>query len=148
MRIDSSGRVTKPYQPAFRAKLNNNNYVAITNGSVLPFNSTELNIGGHFNTSTYRFTAPVSGSYMFHLMVYTKCDNSEDAYPGIRINGTRVVYSYVAHVSGVTGRQDITNVVSYLATLNSGDYVDAIIGGNGETYNGNEESNFCGFLLG
>ena len=67
MSIDSSGRVTTPYQPAFRAYLSanqtsNNNWAAVS------LNSTSFNIGNHFNTSSsgtnpHAFTAPVAGRY-------------------------------------------------------------------------------------
>ena len=62
MRIDSSGRVTVPYQPAFSAYIGSATYGPAT----LPFSATILNRGGHFNTSTYRFTAPIAGVYFFH----------------------------------------------------------------------------------
>jgi hypothetical protein len=63
MRIDTSGRVTKPYQPSFRA------YSPVSgSGSVnstIVWSSTYHNIGNHFNTSTGVFTAPVAGVYAF-----------------------------------------------------------------------------------
>jgi hypothetical protein len=146
MRIDSSGRVTMPYQPAFRAKINNSNYVASTN-SIMPFSVAEVNVGGHFNTSTYRFTAPINGTYMFYAVVYTRVDNSQDAYPRLKVNGTSKAYAYNAHVTGITGRQDITCTLPYMATLNAGDYVELFMQGTGYSYNGSEETCFSGYLL-
>jgi hypothetical protein len=36
----------------------------------LPYNVETRNIGGGYNTSTYEFTAPVSGSYFFHAYIF------------------------------------------------------------------------------
>ena len=63
MRIDSNGVITMPNQPAFHARggtaLANNTNTIIIGGA------TEFNIGGHYNTSNGRFTAPVDGVYQF-----------------------------------------------------------------------------------
>ena len=63
MRIDSSGRVTMPYQPSFRA------YNPVSGASsvstTIIWGSTYHNTGNHFNTSTGVFTAPVAGIYAF-----------------------------------------------------------------------------------
>jgi len=63
MRIDASGRVTMPYQPAFDVSYSSTGYT--TSGTVV-FNTVYTNVGGHYNTSNGRFTAPVSGSYIFY----------------------------------------------------------------------------------
>jgi len=64
LRVDSSGRVTMPYQPAFfytgavslSSAWNTHNYVINTN-------SPQVNQGNHFSSGV--FTAPVSGTYIF-----------------------------------------------------------------------------------
>ena len=66
MTIDSTGAINRTYLPAFHAYgINNGTYT--TTGDV-PFNTTLLNNGNHFSTSTYTFTAPVSGIYSFSVM--------------------------------------------------------------------------------
>ena len=69
MRIDSAGRVTMPYQPAFMAG-NASGSTTIANNTWLtvPLTTTKYNVGGHFNTSTYTFTAPVAGLYAFKMV--------------------------------------------------------------------------------
>jgi hypothetical protein len=63
LRIDNGGRLTMPYQPAFSAA--GSGATPNTVGAVLQYSTALLNVGGHYNTSTYRFTAPVSGNYRF-----------------------------------------------------------------------------------
>lgn len=67
MRIDSSGRVTKPNQPVFKAYISSN--LSATGSTITPFNATAFDIGNNFNTSTKRFTAPVAGRYHFSVNV-------------------------------------------------------------------------------
>ena len=68
MKIDSSGRVTMPYQPMFDAYLSAN----YTTGSSGVYNisasgswGNRTNTGSHFVNSTGTFTAPVNGKYLF-----------------------------------------------------------------------------------
>lgn len=63
MRIDSSGYVTMPYQPAFRAYSTAGSYS--TTGVDIAFPNTTFNIGSYYNTSNGRFTASVAGIYLF-----------------------------------------------------------------------------------
>jgi hypothetical protein len=69
MRIDPSGRVLTPFQPAFSAN-GNGGTVTVSAGALLPFNETIFNVGSHYNTSTYLFTAPVTGVYWFNYSLY------------------------------------------------------------------------------
>ena len=68
LRLDSSGNLTKPQNPSFRAMGTNGAYQTT---SPVPFNSVTgsggHNTGSHYNTSNYRFTAPVAGKYLFHV---------------------------------------------------------------------------------
>jgi len=71
--VDSSGRVTTPARPMFRAYNTTSGWVELTHDSnqILNFNATQINNGNHYNTSTYKFTAPVAGLYEFRVQIYT-----------------------------------------------------------------------------
>jgi hypothetical protein len=64
MTIDNLGRVTTPSQPAFMARLDTS-FTVGPNPTTLPAGTAVYNIGGHYSTGTYRFTAPVAGRYLF-----------------------------------------------------------------------------------
>tara|TARA_B100001939_G_scaffold272546_1_gene240330 strand:+ start:244 stop:945 length:702 start_codon:yes stop_codon:yes gene_type:complete len=61
--INSSGIVTKPYQPAFMA-YGSGTYTNRGTGAI-EYSTAVFNQGNHYSTSTYTFTAPVSGVYHF-----------------------------------------------------------------------------------
>ena len=75
MRIDGAGRVTTPNQPSFEAYLGSQ--WTLTNGATVPFGSTSYNTGSGYNTSNYRFTAPVAGKYLFYIHTYTSVANGD-----------------------------------------------------------------------
>jgi hypothetical protein len=62
--VDTSGRVTNPYQVAVAAYSNTSQSIADGSAVVIALNATRYNIGSAFNTSTYLFTAPIAGYYM------------------------------------------------------------------------------------
>lgn len=88
MTIDSSGRVTMPYNPAFGAYTDGTNINLTTFRSttnVIQFNriggaTWTFDRGSNFNTSTYTFTAPVAGVYMFYTRLQLNnmsCTNND-----------------------------------------------------------------------
>ena len=93
MRIDSSGRVTMPYQPAFFA------YGEIS-GSLNLGNATYYNQGNCFNTSTGVFTAPVSGFYMFAVEYTT--DDADSHWIKMVINGSQFLGLTLSYGGGDT----------------------------------------------
>lgn len=122
--IDSSGRVTFPYQPGFLASITSN-YAIAANGAVVTFNnvtsdSRSFNTGNHYNISTYSFTAPVAGKYLFTHNSNVYSSTGVTFMPGIRINGSSVIYGtrFATNISG-----DNNASMSVIVNLAANDYV-------------------------
>ena len=76
MTIDSGGRLATPTRPAFRAYSTTSGWTTVTHNEhqIMQLNAEEFDIGGHYNTSTYRFTCPVDGIYWFGMRAYMHAD--------------------------------------------------------------------------
>jgi microcystin-dependent protein len=67
--VFDSGIVRIPNQPAFSAMRRSGTLGNVSSPTQIIFDSTHLNVGGHYNTSNGRFTAPVAGVYRFDTKV-------------------------------------------------------------------------------
>ena len=141
----SASYIRKPSQPSFLAyRPAGNNWGQST--GVLPFYSTRHNTGGHYNTSNYRFTAPIAGTYVFtlHFNVYSASGVIVHAVFGV--NGAAAFAGNRFNTAG--GDQDAT--ASLTIYLNAGDYVDprCYLSSSMSCSSGEYWSHFSGFLLG
>jgi hypothetical protein len=144
MRVDGAGQVTAPRQPGFSAVRTSSVVIGgtfTTIGSLTPY----FNTGGHLNTTTGVFTAPVAGNYLFSFS-YRGNDGSSDAdsvSARILRNGTM----YFLDIWGSPGRtQDGTfrNFVTGSIVMNMAAGDTASFQANGTFLQGN----FSGYLLG
>ena len=141
MRIDSSGRVITPYQPAFSVG-------NITNGSAINtpflFTGIAVNRGSHYNAATGLFTAPVAGVYQF--LARLQCGyNGNYVYIWLYKNGAITGIEGHTNMAGYTQWQDVS--VLQQLTLAAGDTV-GIINGSGATSGVSSTCSFAGFFLG
>jgi hypothetical protein len=65
MRIDACGIITAPSQVSFKAYISNNINPTKSANLTVPYNVEEYDTQGNYSTSTYKFTAPVAGKYLF-----------------------------------------------------------------------------------
>ena len=95
MRIDSAGAVTKPSQYKFLVETNGQSvsggWVKLTGLSIDSSYSTGVSNGTYWSDSNQRFTAPVSGTYLFFIGGFSSTSEG---------GGTNHRYMYVFQVNG------------------------------------------------
>jgi hypothetical protein len=145
--VDSAGRVTMPYQPAFAA---HTTPTTISPGAVI-YSATRINIGGHYSTSTGRFTAPVTGQYLF-----TACLRRESTDPTItwfriplRKNGV-LIQDTQGNIFGHENGRFSAALVTTIVNLSAGDFLEVSYEANGNvnTTTTPAENGFSGYFLG
>jgi hypothetical protein len=147
--IDSAGFVSLPALPAFEAVLTTGTGAVLyaTANTEIVFNSTNLNNGSYYSTSTGRFTAPVAGQYAFFFFGMS----TSVAYYSFRKNSAALPY-YVSPYNYGAGAYWAAAAGSAIITLAANDYVsvwNSYSGGNGTGLygGGNNHNCFCGFML-
>ena len=140
-RINSNGQVTQPAQPSFAAYRNVDGYSL--NNEVFPFNATRHNIGSHFNTGNYRFTAPVAGRYIFtfHSILNSQVNSGHYSF---RVNNS-TSYGHNVHFTTTNSHWDHVSS-SQIMNLSANDYVTLWSNSN-IGWHGNGWQIFCGELL-
>ena len=111
-----------------------------TAGTVIPYELTQLNVGGHMNAVTGVFTAPVNGRYHFSFKALS-CSTGVQNYVYLRVNGAFVAISFAPSIN------DNLPLVTTLQ-LTKGDTVDVYLW-SGSIYDDsfNHHTQFSGFLL-
>jgi len=150
MRIDSSGRVTMPYQPAFNARA----AASATYSSgfqKLTYNVSVNQRGNHYSSSTSRFTAPVTGWYQFNASINFASSSDIDGALAFMRNGS-VNDQWGAVMQAQNGGNYNGRSVSTVIQLDANDYVEVTrfaSGGVSTTTRSNPwTGNFSGFLIG
>ncbi len=152
--IDTSGRVTRPYQPTFHVgggTAGGNNTLTQTSPTLIIWTVAVINTGSHYNTSTGLFTAPVAGTYRFDYMLQQRFSG------GFQLwwykNGSAI---YRSGYNGSAGADDgpgmASSITLSLAANDTFAVYGARVGGSADAYlggSGNYDiSYFSGTLLG
>ena len=142
--VDSSGRVTTPARPAFRVTGVLNGWTSFSsNTKVNLLTTVDYNIGGHYSTTDYEFTAPVAGLYHFSGRFYVNNTATISSYfisiDDSSLTGTR----YFASQDADQSDSSVTFAETFQLTANQ---TVSIKGNAGQYYP--LYSSFSGFLVG
>ena len=117
--IDTSGRVTTPYQPRFLVVPSGN--ANVTYGSQKhTYTATAYNVGSHYDTSNGRFTAPIGGFYWFEHRMAMSGGNQATLEAKVYVNGSEFARSYLDY-DGSTGTDRVQTIIQ----MSAGDYAEA-----------------------
>jgi len=149
MTIDSSGRVAlNPQVPMWRTELSGNQSLSANTWTQVNFNTipTGADPDNAYNTSTYRYVAPVKGWYHISALCSINVNAANMLmYSAIKINGNFVSYNEKSESN------DARWTHSIMEQLAVGDYVEVFVYVNNsnviEIRGGGEESQFHGFLV-
>ena len=144
--IDNNGRMLTPARPAFHAKKSGSaawQSLGGTSQTVIPLDATTYNVGGYYNTSNYRFVAPVAGIYFLHAQIYH--DANTYFQVRLKLNGNDLVFSQNRE-SGTTK----SSTISYQLAVNDYVEVTGLISNSDsdDWYSASTYSYFCGHLVG
>jgi hypothetical protein len=121
MSILPSGAIITPYQPMCSVYSTTEGFTG-GSGTVIPFNVEQVDAGGNYNTSTYRFTAPVAGKYFATVWFLSRANSSGNCI-GLAKNGTNV-QGRGGYVQGGSGQEN-QGVQSLIINCAANDYIDA-----------------------
>ena len=96
VRLDSSGRVTMPYQPFVFVTRSGN--VSFASGSKIPYDSALDSRNLTWNTTNNNFVVPVTGVYTFSIYIRLEITNANYIYAQIRSNGSFLYNSSVLYL--------------------------------------------------
>ena len=123
--VDSAGRVTMPYQPAFAAYPSTAVTIsAAGNYDTVQADAVKTNVGSCYNTSAYLFTAPVSGSYAFFGTIRFNNNSGTYVRAAFAINGT-VDLQYASDINQDTGNYTTCSIAGVIQ-LSANDTVSLV----------------------
>jgi len=155
MTIDAAGVVKQPTKPMFRVVRSADQSIANDTATVVQLDDKTttgfFDIGGYFNTSTYRYTPLVTGYYS--VTASGLLESAHYMWTSIRRNGTEEFSSRDAATSGAVFPTSIASGILYMN--GSTDYLDVTVyhnAGSSKNIRGLDSMRgatyFCGFLIG
>ena len=142
MTIDSSGRILQPAKPAFNVFYSGGSFEMAAN-TIFPLNTARVNVGSYFNLSTYKFTAPVAGTYFFSFRSMTNEQNTRILLYINDSNAENLVYEDGGGTDWHPTHGDTIRTLSANDTVNIFNATSYTA-----TMHGNEYNAFCGHLVG
>ena len=147
MAVNSSGVITEPTKPAFRATIS---AITLSHGTWTLMNAdgTNYNNGSHYNTTSKKFIVPVNGVYYFFSRWFGSGSSGRGS-SAIYVNGT-VAAQNLTPMSNLSG--GIQHSVDIILNLQASDevqwYAYQESGGDVAVNTSNSLSHWGGFLIG
>jgi hypothetical protein len=141
-------------RPAFQAGISSSVGIGSSAQTLIPLDVARYDIGSNYNTSTYRFTAPKAGRYLFAATIrfdsaaagsYMRCYFAVNGNTGY--SGANYTFGHV--ISGGNHSTDYESLApTAVLNLAANDYVQVYGGRNGGSSTIQTESQFSGYFLG
>lgn len=153
LKIDNSGHVTMPLQPAFLVQSATQNNIAVDSNVTVTFSSEVFDQNADFNTSTYTFTAPVTGKY--YLSANIRMDTIDTAVAYYRVilkTSNRDIYGDIVDAAKIFSSDALymTMQVHGLVDMDASDTAYVLVyqaNGTSQTDIPATNSNFSGYLV-
>jgi len=123
--LEAPSELTMPNQPAFLVNVGSvqNNLTNDGNLQTVTFNTEVFDQGADFNTSNFTFTAPVTGKYIFNLMLFLTNIDTGATYYSLRIITSNRTYVNDMEPSFQADLARYSFVLSVLADMDASDTV-------------------------
>jgi hypothetical protein len=148
---DTAGAVTKPLQPSFSATLSGAQTNLDTASNVtIQFNTEIFDRNSDFNTSTYTFTAPITGIYQFNVKIHFSAVDSSAGELEVKLITSNRTYTLDYATGAELSSDDLLDrTFSILADMDAADtaYVAVYMSGGGATNDVSTLSWFSGYLV-
>lgn len=147
LNVCHGGWITMPYQPMFSAFATNaTGLTTDATRRIMPFQTEQTDVGGNYDTTTSRFTAPVAGTYFFQF--YCLQLNGTASHFYFYKNGAQLTPGS-GDARAITASSNEGNVAGTgVFTLAAGDYIQVYYNSDsgGNVYGAH--GGFSGFLVG
>lgn len=90
--VDTAGRVTLPSRPHAIVDFGSNAYVSKAAG-IFTLDNAVINVGNHYDTTTYKFTCPISGLYTVEFAGLSQ-NNADDYEIAIMVDNVMTFRHY------------------------------------------------------
>ena len=152
--VDSNGHVTMPNQPAFLADMSATmSNLSINTTHDVQFNREIFDNNADFNTSTYTFTAPVTGKYQINYYLRTDQHDQDTDHMRMRLvtSNRTIQFDIINPPSRDTDENYFGRGAAVLCDMDAGDTAKAVFfihnTGNAQVDIVQDESHFSGFLV-
>ena len=148
MVFDASGHITKPLQPAFNVNVNSTQTLSAGSTTTVAMDTERFDQNADFNTSTYKFVAPVTGRYFLSTFIRIDHIDISSDYIDLRIRTSNQTYQnvYNSDLEATADNPFTTLTLAILADMDANDeaYVSIFVEGHVSASSGTTSLNTGG----